>query len=168
MTTLLFIITVLFVAYVIYEVIKTVWEDQTSQKPAPASLTSQAPPIASAVVVELETKVEAEPAAPPIPPSESEPKTETKRPAPPKPAAARTKTPPSEETNRSAMLRNPTTGELSPVPANYRFAKKWIKEALVNEGLLDHIYTPRELDDEASEKIRHAIDQLRHLDRYRV
>jgi len=70
------------------------------------------------------------------------------------------------ETRLADALRNPATGEVTPVPTNYRFAKKWIKDALVAEKLLDRIYKPNELDAVASEKIRVAMDGLRAIHKY--
>jgi len=65
-------------------------------------------------------------------------------------------------------LKNPETGEVTPVPANYRFAKKWIKDALVEEKLLDRVYKPNELDDATSAKVKDAIDKLRSLKKYQA
>ena len=64
------------------------------------------------------------------------------------------------------QLRNPATGEVTAVPANYRFAKKWVKDALVSEKLLDRVYKPSELDAATAEKVRQAIDVLRSLPKY--
>ena len=65
------------------------------------------------------------------------------------------------------MLRNPLTGETAAVPTNYRFAKKWIKEALVTEGLLDRIYGNRDLDAAAGAKVKAALIAFRALEKYR-
>ncbi|MBP1150365.1 MULTISPECIES: hypothetical protein [Methylocaldum] len=87
------------------------------------------------------------------------------------PAVAETAAPAEEEaaqTERGGQLRNPATGEVSPVPTNYRFAKKWVKEALVAEGLLDRVYKPTELNDAVAGKIKDALDKLKTLDKYRA
>lgn len=63
-------------------------------------------------------------------------------------------------------LRNPATGEITAVPANYRFAKKWIKDALVSEKLLDRVYKPSQLDDATAKKAKEAIEQLRTIAKY--
>ena len=65
-------------------------------------------------------------------------------------------------------LRNPATGDVSAAPTNYRFAKKWVKQALVQEKLLDRIYKSDELDDATSRKVKEAIDQLRALSKYQA
>ncbi|MGX2041929.1 hypothetical protein ACWJKU_17640 [Methylocaldum sp. MU1018] len=72
------------------------------------------------------------------------------------------------ETERGGQLRNPATGEVSPAPTNYRFAKKWVKEALVAEGLLDRVYKPAELSEAAVKKTKDALDKLKTLDKYRA
>jgi hypothetical protein len=64
------------------------------------------------------------------------------------------------------QLRNPATGETAPVPNNYRFAKKWIKEALVTEGLLERVYAINELDAAVSERVKAALLEFRQLVKY--
>ncbi|MEE2766935.1 MAG: hypothetical protein VX679_05255 [Pseudomonadota bacterium] len=65
-----------------------------------------------------------------------------------------------------AMLRNPETGDVSAVPTNYRFAKRWIKTALVEEGLLDKVYRNNELDEEASAAVKAALGSFKELEKY--
>lgn len=64
-------------------------------------------------------------------------------------------------------LKNPATGEVSKIPNNYRFGKRWIKEALVAEGLLDRVYKNNELDDTISAKAQAAMAALKNMDKYR-
>lgn len=144
MTEILFGLTVLFVGYVIYEVFKTV------SRPAPVSqthlVTEPAPATGETAqtVVAEETAVEqAEPTA------EEEEKEEG-----------------GEE--KASLLRNPATGETSAVPTNYRFAKKWIKEAMVAEGLLDRVYKNSELSDEVAHKVKEALDRFKELPKYQT
>lgn len=88
-----------------------------------------------------------------------------------KPAVAEAAEPVAKEAahaERGAQLRNPATGEVSPAPTNYRFAKKWVKEALVAEGLLDRVYKPTELNDAVAAKTKDALDKLKTLDKYRA
>ncbi len=68
----------------------------------------------------------------------------------------------------SDMLRNPLTGESAAVPTNYRFAKRWVKEALVAEGLLDKVYTNAELEAGAAGKVREALAAFKKLAKYRA
>ena len=88
--------------------------------------------------------------------------------APAKPKAAAKAPAAAAAVTLADTLKNPVTGETTPVPANYRFAKKWIKDALVAEKLLDRVYKPNELDGPASNKVKDAIDQLRALKKYQA
>jgi hypothetical protein len=69
---------------------------------------------------------------------------------------------------KAVQLRNPVDGEKANVPSNYRFAKKWIKEALVAEGLLDKIYKNSELSDANAVKVKAALEQLGQIEKYRA
>ena len=105
-------------------------------------------------------------------PAKTEPKSAVKEAA--KPAAEKTAkvSAPVVETVAKALsdeLKNPKTGEVSKVPNNYRFGKRWIKDALVAEGLLDKVYKNNELDNAAtSEKVEAALTQLRSIKKYQV
>jgi hypothetical protein len=67
---------------------------------------------------------------------------------------------------QSPLLRNPSTGETAPVPNNYRFAKRWIKQAMVDEGLLDKVYSNSELDEANAARVKEALRQFRDLPKY--
>jgi len=138
MMQLLVVLTVIFVVFVIYEVFKTVSQSQTNSTPSP--------------VMTPEPKKSEEIAAS----------------APAVAQVAESAEKEEAETERGGQLRNPATGEVSPAPTNYRFAKKWVKEALVAEGLLDRVYKPTELNEAVSGKIKDALDKLRTLDKYRA
>jgi hypothetical protein len=87
------------------------------------------------------------------------------------PAAAPSAEPPASsvaEAEKTIVLRNPETGETSPVPTNYRFAKKWIKEALVAEGLLKKVYKNSELTETVSPKVKEALEKFKLIDKYHV
>lgn len=64
-------------------------------------------------------------------------------------------------------IKNPETGEIATNYANYRFMKRWIKEALVAEGLLEKVYKNNELNMEIEIKIKEALAKLEVIDRYR-
>lgn len=151
MTELLFGATVVFVMYVLYEVFKTVSQPESTTpptaKPAPAPQVQAAPK-----ATEPAPSV-AEPVATAAEPSADE---------------AASKSDSSPENDHAVQLRNPATGELAAVPTNYRFAKKWIKEALVAEGLLDRVYKPGELDGDASHKVKAALEKFRSLEKYQA
>ena len=65
-------------------------------------------------------------------------------------------------------LKNPTTGEIVTAYSNYRFTKRWIKDALVVEGLLEKVYKNNELNAEVDAKIKAALVKLETLDKYKV
>ncbi len=114
---------------------------------------------------EEEGAAEAAPAAPETPPAQA---AEAEAPAAEAPAAAPAEAEPSEEeVAQVKQFKNPETGELAAVPTNYRFAKRWIKEALVKEGLLDRIYRNNELQDpENAAKVKAALEQFKRLRKY--
>ncbi len=145
MTELLAVLTSIFVVYVLYEIFKTVSESGLESNQAVAG-NSPAPQSAVAV--------QAEPAPPPAPAAP------TPVVAAPKPAPA------AAEPAKAVHLRNPETGEVSPVPGNYRFAKKWIKEAMVAEGLLNKVYKNSELTEAVNPKVKAAIEQFKQLEKY--
>ncbi len=143
MIELLAFLTVIFVIYVLYEVFKTVAHSGVEPQ-----ATTVAPPAAKPAAPST-----AKPAAAPAP----------KAPAvspPPQPAPA------AAEPHKVVNLRDPATGEVSPAPGNYRFAKKWIKEAMVKEGLLNKVYKNSELTEAVNAKVKEAMEKFKKLDRY--
>jgi hypothetical protein len=73
---------------------------------------------------------------------------------------------PAATVDKHINLRNPLTDEISPVPSNYRFAKKWIKEAMVTEGLLAKVYKNSELTETLNSTAKEAIEKFKHLEKY--
>ncbi len=147
MAELLFILVTLYVAYVVFKVVEC--EKQQKQAKSPPSKAAAAP--------KPQVSVKSEPA--PV----------AKKPAPAKPAPV-SKTPATKTTNSTTLepgtLKNPETGEVSKIASNYRFMKRWIKEALVNEGLLEKIYKNTELDKETIAKINEALEKLKAMAKY--
>jgi hypothetical protein len=142
MSELLFVLVTVYVAYVVY----TSVNDKSSGGPVSSG------PAPSVVKSEPATSA-AEPNTPAINAVEKEV----------------VSTVATEATNSNEELKNPKTGEVSKVPNNYRFGKRWIKEALVSEGLLDKVYKNNELDNAAtSEKVDAAIAKLRTMKKYQV
>ncbi|MBD9362122.1 hypothetical protein [Methylomonas fluvii] len=156
MAELLFIATTIFVAYVVFVVMGGKKEKPETSKPEPAKpaiQTELAPPPPAAV------KTTAKPApAKAATPKPAAPKASKSAPA--KKAAAPTPAAPVDS------LKNPKTGEVAKVPASYAFAKRWIKDALVEEGLLDKVYKNNELDNAANAKIQAALQQLKGMSKY--
>ena len=152
-----------YVAWDAYQAISRIerGEPLTPARAAPIQAAAPAEPAATAkAAAPAKSKLASAPATAAKP---------AKPPKSPKAASRKTKSAVPElvvETKLADALRNPATGEVTPVPTNYRFAKKWIKDALVAEKLLDRIYKPNELDAVASEKIRVAMDGLRAIRKY--
>ncbi len=134
MAELFFILTTVFVAYVVF----VVMDDENRKK-------QENKPTVKPAVAEVKSEAAAKP-----------------QPAVNKPIPA--KKSPTKVVADS--LKNPETGEVVKVPNNYRFAKRWIKEALVAEGLLEKIYKNNELDEEVAGKIKVALEQLKALEKY--
>ena len=183
----LFFITAVYLGYVAKEAYQAVARAEKGEpvfveKPKPAAPTpkvaakpAEAPKKpAPAAKVEAPKPVAAKPAAPvkAAAPKKAEAPAPAKA-ATPKPAAKPAAKPKATKASEGKVvlaedLKNPETGEVTPVPANYRFAKKWIKDALVEEKLLDRVYKPNELDDATSAKVKDAIDKLRSLKKYQA
>ena len=68
----------------------------------------------------------------------------------------------------SSNLKDPETGEAAKVTYNYRGLKRWLKEALVAEGLLEKVYSNSELNDETNAKIKVALDAIKLMPKYHV
>lgn len=127
MTEVLFILVAIIVAYVIYVIV-------SEQKTASTSAVSQAKP---------EKPVEAVKQSTP----QSAPKIE--KVAAVKSVGSATRKPePATQNAGKRGLKNPNTDEVATTYSNYRFTKRWIKEALVAEGLLDKVYKNEELNAE--------------------
>jgi len=160
MAELLFIATTIFVAYVVFVAIgkkEPPIADKPAEKPAAAPqapVAVKAEPAAAPAVAE--TKATPKP-APKTKTTATKAKAAAAKPAPAAPASS---TP-------ADSLKNPKTGEIAKLPGNYAFAKRWIKDALVEEGLLDKVYKNNELNADTTAKIQDALQQLKALDKYR-
>jgi len=144
MTEVFFILTTIFVAYVVYVIVN---EKKSTAKPA----VHEAQPVAVQVVA-AKTSTEPEVAEQIAPPEEI------------KKAVSPTAGSPAAKSG----LRDPKTGEVATVYSNYRFTKRWIKEALVAEGLLEKVYKNNELNAEIDVAIKAAIVKLEAIDKYRA
>lgn len=147
MSEALFILTVIFVAYVVY---KTVNE----QKETPKSAVPKAKPEAPKAVAEK-----------PI----AEAVVKNEKPVIIKPANIKKTT--SMATSQNTVkrgLKDPRTGEVATSYSNYRFTKRWIKDALVTEGLLEKVYKNNELDAAIEAAIKEALAKLEAMDKYKA
>jgi|GEM_PF-741311 len=82
------------------------------------------------------------------------------------PAAAGEKEVSATEPAKITEFRNPETRETAANPSNYRFAKKWIKQAMVDEGLLDKVYKNKELKGATEKKVKEALNRFKELKKY--
>ena len=144
MFEVMFIFTVIFVAYVVYT---TINEQKATPKP---SSEPKVKPEAPKVVTEQPVPV---------------PKTVAKI---KKPATIK-KTAPTAATKNTVKkgLRDPKTGEIATTYSNYRFTKRWIKDALVTEGLLEKVYKNNELDSAIEATIKDAVIKLEAIEKYK-
>lgn len=146
MTEVLFVLTTIFAAYVVYVTVNDAKEQaKTGAAKTPAE--TPAEPIAAAT---------------PAPEASSAPLTPTPTPAP-TPAASKKIAP---KALAKKGLRDPNTGDVTTAYTNYRFTKRWIKDALVAEGLLDKVYKNNELDAEIEAAIKAALVKLESIEKY--
>ena len=147
MTEGLFVLTVIFVAYVVYVAVKE--HKTTAKSPEPKAK----PEALKAAVEQPKPEVAAK----------------KDKPATIKPAIIK-KTTPVATTQDSIKkgLRDPKTGEVTTYYINYRFTKRWIKDALVTEGLLKKVYKNDELDAATEATIKYALVKLEAMGKYRA
>ena len=69
---------------------------------------------------------------------------------------------------RTVIMTHPETGEEAKVSNNYRMTKRWVKEALVTEDLLDKVYKNTDLDAPAKIKVARALSIIKAMDKYKV
>jgi biotin carboxyl carrier protein len=145
----LFVLTTIFVAYVVYAVVN---DQRATAKSTVPQVKSEKQEVAA---------VQPQAAAAPQKEAPAARRAAARRAAPAKPAA------PAPEAGKGEV-RNPATGEVVSAHSNYRFTKRWVKEALVAEGLLDKIYKNNELDAAAEAKIKGAMAKLASMDKYQA
>ena len=157
MEELIFVLLVIFLAYVAYQTVNEGKENPTKEESIPEEDTK----VDLAVAVKTETDV---PLKKPtiikpkvIKKAATKPKADKKVEAPVVTVTATTK----------KGLKNPLTGEVTATYSNYRFTKRWIKDALVTEGLLEKVYKNAELTDTVEANIKAAITKLEALDNYK-
>ena len=147
MSEALFILTVIFVAYVVY---KTVNEQKETPKSAVQKAKPEAPEAGAAQPITVAV-------------------IKNEKPVIVKPANIKETTPIAKPKNTSKRgLKDPITGEVVTSYSNYRFTKRWIKEALVTEGMLEKVYKNSELDASIEAAIKEALIKLEAIDKYKV
>jgi zona occludens toxin (predicted ATPase) len=149
MTEVLFILIAIIIAYVIYVIVS----EQKTTSTSPVSQAETEKPVAAV-----------KPSIPRSVPKNEEVaavKSVALATSKPEPATA-----PLDAGKRG--LKDPKTGEVATTYSNYRFTKRWIKEALVAEGLLDKVYKNDELNADIGAKIKSAVLKLEAIDKYRI
>ncbi len=170
-----FILTTIFCAYVVYTVIG---EKKASAKFKPETTKTETPSIMEqkisevAVAKEEPVKVKTvttktvkpkpkDPVSEPDEPKVAATKTTKAKPAPAKKAVT-------VPAVKRSGLKDPISGDIATAYNNYRFTKRWIKDALVAEGLLEKVYGTNELNPEINAKIKEAITRLEGIDKYKA
>ncbi len=161
MIEILFVMSIMFVAYVAHSVYSS--SQNNASSPSPTAKPETADPVG-----QMSAPLAA--AIPPIKPKQPATFVKAKKPSPTK-AKAKTPVPaPSPALAVQALakgtVRDPLSGEVASITSNYRFTKRWIKEALVAEGLLDKVYTNKDLNPEAEAVIKAAMAQLASMEKY--
>ncbi len=154
MFEILFILIVIYIAYVIYNDDKQISNPPENDLVTPVNIASVKASSPPGSAKPKKTVIKAKPDAA---------KTKSTKPAKPKinKAAA-----PKIEL-RTVQMKNPKTGEQAKVANNYRMVKRWIKEALVEEGLLEKIYKVNEMDDTAKAEVAKALSIIKAMDKYK-
>lgn len=150
MSEIFFILTVIYVAYVLFQ---SSGDQEQNVSTKMGDLNTFKPSAKPAIKVEASSPTK-KPA--PVPTKKTQPeKTEGNKQTAPKIEL------------RTVVMKNPATGEQAKVAGNYRMTKRWIKEALVEEGLLDKIYKNNELDDAAKVVVKKALSIIKAMDKYK-
>lgn len=173
MAELVFVATIIFVAYVVFVVLGGDKKDTSEPVKAPevkapvvepeAKKTEQSVPVPASVAVKTAPASNVVKSAAKSRSKASAAKTVAAKVTPP---AAPAPAPAPAPAATVDSLKNPKTGEVAKVPNSYAFAKRWIKDALVEEGLLDKVYKNNELDDATGAKIQAALQQLKAMAKY--
>jgi ABC-type anion transport system duplicated permease subunit len=149
MAEVLFILVTVYVVYVVHSIVTCKQRNKaeavaTKAQVSVAEIAVKKEP--KKTVTEKKKVVEKKPVVKKAPVAKSKAKTNTTLPA--------------------GSLRNPETGEVAKIASQYRMTKRWIKDALVTEGLLQKVYKTNEIDDAAKVKIDKALVKLAKMDKY--
>ncbi len=157
----LFILTTIFVAYVVYAAVS---DQKTTAKPKAAPTAK--PEAQAAVAEEKPAVIKSAPTKATVTKTASP--NATAKPAVTKATTTKAAKKTTAVATKSAGLKDPKTGEVAATYGNYRFTKRWLKEALVAEGLLEKVYTNNELNAETEANIKEAIAKLEAMDKYKA
>jgi hypothetical protein len=163
MAEVFFILIIIYAAYVIHTVI-----NGSKEKPSVAVDSSPAVSVPEKVVKteQKKTVVKKKPVVKKSVPVKSPTVAKKTASVKPKTKAKPKVTAKPKSSLPSGSIRHPDSGEIVKVASQYRMTKRWIKEALVEEGLLDKVYKTNELDDKVKAEIDKAMDKLVGLKKY--
>ena len=196
MTEGLFVLTIIFVAYIVYVTIndnkKSSKSETQKAKDVTPIVTLKQPTPEPIKAKTIETVITAAKPAkktnkPPVTnqtvvePIKAKTQTTVATKTVGKPAVAKATTPSAEKPPQTTIatkaaatqitekkgLRNPLTGEITTSYSNYRFTKRWIKDALVVEGLVSKVYSNTELNAAIETTIKNALVKLEAIDKYK-
>jgi hypothetical protein len=156
MTEGLFVLTTLFVAYVIYVIVNEKKTGGAATKSAAASMQPK-----QQATVEEKPKAVSTKAKPAAAAKSAAAKKPAEVASAPKPIAV-------PEAIKGTGLKDPKTGEVATTYSNYRFTKRWIKDALVAEKLVEKVYKNDELNPAVEAKIKAAIIKLEGMKKYQA
>ena len=193
MTEGLFVLTIIFVAYIVYVTINdnkksSKSETQKAKDVTPiVTLKQPTPEPNKAKTIATATQPAKKPTKPPVTkqtvvePIKAKTPTTVATKTVGKPVVAKATTPSVEKPKQTTIvakaaatpitekkgLRNPLTGEITTSYSNYRFTKRWIKDALVLEGLVSKVYSNTELNAAIETTIKSALVKLEAIDKYK-
>ncbi|MEI6542907.1 MAG: hypothetical protein WCL60_05245 [Methylococcales bacterium] len=149
----LFALIIIFVAYVVYQAVNEHQEVPKVEEPQSKAKESVQNLIVPQPVTESVKPAKKPSTIKPTPLKKSIPKVDVSK--------------ETNKTNAKKGLLNPITGEVATTYNNYRFTKRWIKEALVTEGLLEKVYKNNELNADTEADIKAALAKLEVIDKYK-
>jgi len=155
-TTILLILAVVIVGYALYAAFASKTPDYMTAKSSGQDEEEPVSPV----------EAESEPSAASEKPQEASASVSATKAQPEPPAAAPEETSAAAEPAKITEFRNPETGETAANPSNYRFAKKWIKQAMVDEGLLEKVYKNKELKGATEKKVKDALNRFKEMEKY--
>ena len=161
-TTILLILAVVVVGYALYAFFASGGASQTPDYMAPKASCEEESTVQTIIEAEGEQPTAEEKPAPATGAQEETPAPTAEE----APATEGAKEVSATEPAKITEFRNPETGETAANPSNYRFAKKWIKQAMVDEGLLDKVYKNKELKGATEKKVKEALNHFKQLEKY--
>lgn len=157
MAEILFVLVTIYTVYVVHSAVNK----KLAKKTTPIIAEPKPPKAKQAIKKETKTVAKPKPTV-----KKQKPTSNKTPPVKKKVPAKKTPTAKKKSAVPEGSLRNPETGEVDKIASSYRMLKRWMKEALVEEKLLEKIYKTNEIDDATKEKINNALEKLKKMDNY--